>query len=123
MQRIRSARADADPADVAPAFVQLTRDKAQRDGWELPEGSSEDFSLFRLQPLTDLRSDTSLMSFKDGHGAVEPRDPFISYVLVSMALAVLLMGCINFVNLAIGRASLRAAEVGVRKRRVLDAGS
>ena len=106
---------DADPADVAPAFVQLTRDKAQREGWELPEGSPEDFSLFRLQPLTDLRSDTSLMSFKDGHGAVEPRDPFISYVLVSMALAVLLMGCINFVNLAIGRASLRAAEVGVRK--------
>ena len=106
---------DADPADVAPAFVQLTRDMAQRDGWEIPEGFSEDFSLFRLQPLTDLRSDTSVMSFKDGHGVVEPRDPFISYVLVSMALAVLLMGCINFVNLAIGRASLRAAEVGVRK--------
>ena len=105
----------AEPADVAPAFVQLTRDMAQRDGWEIPEGSPEDFSLFRLQPLTDLRSDTSLMSFKDGHGVVEPRDPFISYVLVSMALAVLLMGCINFVNLAIGRASLRAAEVGVRK--------
>ena len=106
---------DADPADVAPAFVQLTRDMAQRDGWEIPEGYSEDFSLFRLQPLTDLRSDTSVMSFKDGHGVVEPRDPFISYVLVSMALAVLLMGCINFVNLAIGRASMRAAEVGVRK--------
>ena len=106
---------DADPADVAPAFVQLTRDMAQRDGWEIPEGSPEDFSLFRLQSLTDLRSDTSLMSFKDGHGVVESRDPLVSYVLVSMALAVLLMGCINFVNLAIGRASLRAAEVGVRK--------
>ena len=105
----------ADPADLAPAFVQLTRDMAQRDGWEIPEDFPEDFSLFRSQPLTDLRSDTSLMSFKDGHGVVEPRDPFISYVLVSMALAVLLMGCINFVNLAIGRASLRAAEVGVRK--------
>ena len=105
----------ADPADIAPAFVQLTRDLIQRDGGEIPEGSPEDFSLFRLQPLADLRSDTSLMSFKDGHGVMEPRDPFISYVLVSMALAVLLMGCINFVNLAIGRASLRAAEVGVRK--------
>ena len=105
----------ADPADVSPAFVQLTRDLIQRDGGEIPEGSPEDFSLFRLQPLADLRSDTSLMSFKDGHGVMEPRDPFISYVLVSMALAVLLMGCINFVNLAIGRASLRAAEVGVRK--------
>ena len=105
----------ADPADIAPAFVQLTRDLIQRDGGEIPEGSPEDFSLFRLQPLADLRSDTSLMSFKDGHGVMDPRDPFISYVLVSMALAVLLMGCINFVNLAIGRASLRAAEVGVRK--------
>ena len=106
---------DADPADVVPAFVQLTRDMFQRDGGEIPEGLPENFSWFRLQPLTDLRSDTSLMSFKDGHGVGEPRDPFISYVLVSMALAVLLMGCINFVNLAIGRASLRAAEVGVRK--------
>ena len=45
----------------------------------------------------------------------EPRDPYISYILGCIALAVLLMGCINFVNLAIGRASLRAAEVGVRK--------
>ena len=106
---------DADPADVAPAFVQLTRDIAQRDGGEIPEDLPEDFSWFRLQPLADLHSDTSLMSFKDGHGVVEPRDPYVSYVLVSMALAVLLMGCINFVNLAIGRASLRAAEVGVRK--------
>ncbi len=106
---------DANPADLTPAFAQLTRDMAQRDGWEIPEGLLADFSLFRLQPLADLRSDTSLMSFKDRHGAVEPRAPFISYVLVSIALAVLLMGCINFVNLAIGRASLRAAEVGVRK--------
>ena len=104
----------ADPADVAPAFVQLTRDMAQGGVAEIPEGSPEDFSWFRLQPLADLHSDTSLMRWRR-HGVVEPRDPFISYVLVSMALAVLLMGCINFVNLAIGRASLRAAEVGVRK--------
>ena len=105
---------DADPADLTPAFVQITRDMAQRDGGEIPEDLPEDFSWFRLQPLTDLHSDTGLMKWI-GHGVVEPRDPFISYVLVSIALAVLLMGCINFVNLAIGRASLRAAEVGVRK--------
>ena len=106
---------DADPADLAPAFVQITRDMAQRDGGEIPEDLPEDFSWFRLQPLTDLHSDTGLMNFWIGHGVVEPRDPFISYVLVSIALTVLLMGCINFVNLAIGRASLRAAEIGVRK--------
>ena len=105
---------DADPADLTPALVQITRDMAQRDGGEIPEDLPEDFSWFRLQPLIDLHSDTGLMKWI-GHGVVEPRDPFISYVLVSIALAVLLMGCINFVNLAIGRASLRAAEVGVRK--------
>ena len=106
---------DADPADLTPAFVQLTRNMIQSDGQEIPEDLPEDFSLFRLQPLTDLHSDTGLMNFEIGHGVMEPRDPFISYVLVSIALAVLLMGCINFVNLAIGRASMRAAEVGVRK--------
>ncbi len=104
----------ADPADVAPAFVQLTRNMFQSQEREMPEGLPEDFSPFRLQPLTDLRSDTSFRRWM-GHGVVEPRDPFVSYVLVSIALAVLLMGCINFVNLAIGRASLRAAEIGVRK--------
>ena len=104
----------ADPADLVPAFAQLTRNMIQSDGQEIPEDLPEDFSLFRLQSLIDLHSDTSLRQ-SIGHGVVESRDPFISYVLVSIALTVLLMGCINFVNLAIGRASLRAAEVGVRK--------
>ena len=104
----------ANPADLAPAFLQLTQIMLQHLGDEAPEDLPGDFSPYRLQPLTDLRSDTSLLQHI-GHGVVEPRDPYVSYVLVSISLAVLLMGCINFVNLAIGRASLRAAEVGVRK--------
>ena len=104
----------ANPADLAPAFLQLTQIMLQRWGDKAPEGLPGDFSPFHLQPLTALRSDTSLLQHI-GHGVIEPRDPYVSYVLVSIALAVLLMGCINFVNLAIGRASLRAAEVGVRK--------
>ena len=104
----------ANPADLAPAFLQLTQIMLQHLGDKAPEDLPGDFSPYRLQPLTDLRSDTSLLQHI-GHGVVEPRDPYVSYVLVSISLAVLLMGCINFVNLAIGRASLRAAEVGVRK--------
>ena len=104
----------ADLADLVPAFAQLTRSMIQSDGQEPPEDFPEEFSPFRLQPLIDLHSDTSLRQ-SIRHGVVESREPFISYVLVSIALTVLLMGCINFVNLAIGRASLRAAEVGVRK--------
>ena len=104
----------ANPADLAPAFLQLTQIMLQHLGDKAPEDLPGDFSPYRLQPLTDLRSDTSLLQHIE-HGVVEPRDPYVSYVLVSISLAVLLMGCINFVNLAIGRASLRAAEVGVRK--------
>ena len=104
----------ANPADLAPAFLQLTQIMLQHWGDKAPEDLPGDFSPFHLQPLTALRSDTSLLQHI-GHGVVEPRDPYVSYVLVSISLAVLLMGCINFVNLAIGRASLRAAEVGVRK--------
>ena len=107
----------ADPADLAPAFLQLTQQiiqMMQSEGKEIPKDRPEDFSPYQLQPLIDMRSDTGLTQWV-GHGVMEPRDPYVSYVLVSMALAVLLMGCINFVNLAIGRASLRAAEVGVRK--------
>ena len=104
---------EADPADVAPALAQLTQIWLQH-GEKIPEALAEGASAFHLQPLSDMRSDTGLLPAY-GHGVIEPRDPYISYVLVSIALAVLLMGCINFVNLAIGRASLRAAEVGVRK--------
>ena len=105
----------ANPADLAPPFLQLTQIMLQHWGDRAPEDLPEDFSPFlHLQPLTDLRSDTSLLQWVR-HGVIEPRDPYVSYVLVSISLAVLLMGCINFVNLAIGRASLRAAEVGVRK--------
>ncbi len=104
----------ANPADVAPALAQLTQTWLQHWESKVPKALSEGASAFHLQPLTDMRSDTGLMP-DYGHGVAEPRDPYVSYILVSIALAVLLMGCINFVNLAIGRASLRAGEVGVRK--------
>ncbi len=104
---------EADPADVAPALAQVTQIWLQHRE-TIPEALAEGASAFHLQPLIDMRSDTGLLPAY-GHGVIEPRDPYISYVLVSIALAVLLMGCINFVNLAIGRTSLRAAEVGVRK--------
>ena len=90
----------ADPADLAPAFLQLTQQiiqMMQSEGKEIPKDRPEDFSPYQLQPLIDMRSDTGLTQWV-GHGVMEPRDPYVSYVLVSMALAVLLMGCINFVQ-------------------------
>ncbi|HET6567955.1 MAG TPA: FtsX-like permease family protein, partial [Rhodothermales bacterium] len=41
--------------------------------------------------------------------------PLYSYILSGIALAVLLIACINFMTLSIGRSARRAKEVGVRK--------
>ncbi|MBI2506010.1 MAG: ABC transporter permease [Candidatus Latescibacteria bacterium] len=64
----------------------------------------------RLLPLTGLHLSTAI------HFAIVPTsDPTYSYILAGMALAVLLIACVNFANLAIGLASTRFREVGMRK--------
>ena len=42
-------------------------------------------------------------------------DPAYAYILAVIALVVLLIACINFMTLSIGRSASRALEVGVRK--------
>ncbi len=66
--------------------------------------------ILRLQPLTTIHLDTSYPS------GIEPTsDPANSYVLAGIALLVLLIACINFMTLSIGRSVSRSREVGVRK--------
>ena len=42
-------------------------------------------------------------------------DPAYSYILGTIGFLILLIACINFVTLSIGRSATRAMEVGVRK--------
>ncbi len=74
---------------------------------------AEDFPVF-LQPLNELHSDTSFRVWI-GHGVEGMRSPLYGYVLAGIAALVLIVACINFTNLALGRASTRSREVGVRK--------
>ena len=63
-----------------------------------------------LQPITDIHLNTRLPS------GLEPiSSPLYSYVLAAMALIVLLIACINFMTLSVGRSAERAKEVGMRK--------
>ncbi len=65
---------------------------------------------YRLQPLTDIHLNTKVPA-----GLTAPSNPAYAYILAAIALAVLLMACINFMALAVGLSASRAKEVGVRK--------
>ncbi|MGZ8545718.1 MAG: ABC transporter permease, partial [Flavisolibacter sp.] len=66
--------------------------------------------IIRLQPLRDLHFNASLPE-----DMPRPSDPKYSYILATIGLLILLIACINFVTLSIGRSVTRALEVGVRK--------
>ncbi len=66
--------------------------------------------LMGLQPLTDIHLNKD---FPEGFIAVS--DARYPYILGGVALLILLLACINFTTLAVGRSVSRAKEVGVRK--------
>ncbi len=63
-----------------------------------------------LQPLTDIYLNREMYNNYASQG-----NPDYSYVLLAVALLVLIIACINFTTLTIGRSAGRAMEVGVRK--------
>jgi putative ABC transport system permease protein len=65
---------------------------------------------FGLQPLKAGHTDTKIFG-----GTIEQVNPKTIWILLSIAAGVLLIACINFTTLAIGRSARRAKEVGVRK--------
>ncbi|HEX8332209.1 MAG TPA: ABC transporter permease [Segetibacter sp.] len=66
--------------------------------------------LVRLQPLKDIYFNTTLPEEVESAS-----DPKYSYILGTIGILILLIACINFVTLSVGRSVTRALEVGVRK--------
>ena len=69
----------------------------------------EDFNFF-LMPLSDIHLHSNL-----GYDMPSNSDIVYIYVFSFIAFFILLIACINFMNLATARASKRAKEVGLRK--------
>ena len=67
---------------------------------------------YALQPLTDMHLSRELPA---SNGLVDDSNPTFSYILSGIALFILLIACINFVNLTVARSLKRAKEIGVRK--------
>ncbi len=63
-----------------------------------------------LQPLTDIHLNVDYPV-----GIAPVSNPKYSYILAAIAILILVVACINFVTLSIGRSMKRAKEVGIRK--------
>jgi ABC-type antimicrobial peptide transport system permease subunit len=66
---------------------------------------------FALQPLSDIHFNGLYGTFYGGRTA----NKTTLYGLLAIALFLLLLGCINFVNLTTAQAAQRAKEIGIRK--------
>jgi putative ABC transport system permease protein len=66
---------------------------------------------FKLQPLQEIHTGIKVDSGPPG----STTNPKNLWILISIAAGILLIACINFTTLAIGRSAGRAKEVGVRK--------
>ncbi len=69
----------------------------------------EEFNMY-LQPISNIHLNTILPA-----GNLPTSDPKYSYILATIGILILLVACINFITLSVGRSTTRALEVGVRK--------
>jgi len=67
---------------------------------------------FSLQPLLEMHTSTD---YPADNGLSDQSNPMYSYILSGIALFILAIACINFVNLTVARSLKRAKEIGIRK--------
>lgn len=65
---------------------------------------------FQLQPLVDIHLHSKLLREHEPNGSI-----IYVYIFTSIAILIIIIACINFVNLATAKSANRAKEVGVRK--------
>ncbi|MFL5788253.1 MAG: ABC transporter permease, partial [Flavisolibacter sp.] len=80
--------------------------KSRADGWTGKGPRNK----YRLQPIQNIHTNTRIYG-----GTIPPVDPKTIWILLSIATGVLLIACINFTTLSIGRSAGRSKEIGVRK--------
>jgi len=67
---------------------------------------------FSLQALLEMHTSTD---YPADNGLSDQSNPMYSYILSGIALFILSIACINFVNLTVARSLKRAKEIGIRK--------
>lgn len=67
---------------------------------------------YSLQPFTTIHLDAN---YETVNGVADGSKPVYAYILSGIALFILLIACINFINLTVAHSLKRSREIGVRK--------
>lgn len=106
-------RPGADIASVERRFSQVYARESRDDVREMEEKYQfKEKISYHLQPLLDLHLSTDLPADNGLSGAGNPTG---SLILSAIAVFLLVIASINFVNLTVARSIKRAREIGVRK--------
>jgi putative ABC transport system permease protein len=109
-------RKDANPEHLAAKFPALVRRDVAPQlekglGFSYDEAVAQGFKWgYFIEPLTEIYLHSMAQQDISPHG-----DMRYIYILSAIAFFILLIACINFMNLATARSVKRAKEVGVRK--------
>lgn len=96
--------------DATPSTVERHLVKALQP--HLTQGGDEPKLTLTLQALGDIHLNTAISG---GNGVQPPASFNTSWVLIGIGGFLLLIACINFINLSIGMALPRTREIGLRK--------
>jgi len=94
---------------IAPLAKQITSYMETVDKGELKMTAGQ-YLTFHLEPLTSVHLHSNLPDGFEPNGSIT-----YVYILVVVALLILIIACVNYVNLSIAQSAGRSAEIGIRK--------
>ncbi len=99
-------------ADIPAVVAKMARSFEANAGQQIKEEKEHGLDTqfhYGLEPLQQVHLNKEIMY------RPEPSDPVYSYLLSGIALFLLLIACINFVNLTVSKSLKRGKEIGIRK--------
>jgi len=98
---------------LKPKFAKVYQTEAAEQIKEASEkyGLKDKIS-YGVQPLLEMHLSKD---YPANNGLSDESNPIYSYILTGIAALILLIACINFINLTVARSLKRAKEIGIRK--------
>lgn len=100
---------EANMRDITKTYMEPQVQNILRIDWSQYEAAGNDHNYF-LQPLESIHLNSNFQWEMEPNG-----NKTVVYLFLAISIFILLIACINFINLTTARAANRAREVGMRK--------